>query len=365
MSFINLLPTTNKYNEKYQQQKEQRSIEKIQSRLSEKYRVKPFALSYYPLNRLSYFVSILFNVFSICTATVLLFTVLQPVTGFYGAILIGSIIPFILELVKRQILPRLIGVYFQFKKVSLVLLSVSAILVGLSIALSYEGGKTLPSITNAPPVLVDIDSIHSEHNSFVSTMQGRQDELKKITYRGKTTRTAQRSINGIQSQINSQTAIYTNALKDARTTNIKRESKHTRVNNNFAFYFSVIALLSDLGLLVCIAFLEYYDYRSAIELSGATANEKPSNDAPSIVNENENNNDTPSDAKEVEQTVNNDEPIQEPTATTETVSKYPTGECRNCKSKFEKKNPRKVYCSTACRQSYWESTNGKKLNLST
>ncbi len=35
--------------------------------------------------------------------------------------------------------------------------------------------------------------------------------------------------------------------------------------------------------------------------------------------------------------------------------------CLNCGESFQYKNKKKMYCSTSCRQSFWEKTNGKKL----
>ena len=300
-------------------------------RLSSKYEIKP----YYKSNRTNYIVSTggayVFNLFSAFVGSYFAYSLLSGVVPYWVNIFFTTLLLFMVEYAKRSAFELLVKTFLQFRKLAKGAFLLCFILILFSAFASYKGSNSFIQANTAPVQLINTDSINKSLGEQINKLKVQQAELKKIKYKGNTTRTAQRAIDKIQTEILEVRSFANMEMKEARRLNIEALSLHRNSTSSNALLFSLLALIIDAGIIFCIAYCEYYDYRSLAEFSTTPQNIT----------------DNKTDSKE------------------EATSTAPvhTANCAHCGGTYEMTRKNKKYCSTDCRQSAYEERTGKQLRV--
>ena len=242
--------------------------EKQAHHLQNKYSPKPYAQRMRTLKTTVQAFSYTLNGLSSITAGVCIFFFVSAFTGAYFAIGCALLVCLFIEALKRQTLQPLFQRYNQYGNISAPLVVVVVVLSIVSALLSYDGAKQAISNYTPPPVLMNVDSLKAANQLQRATLQKRQDELKHThTWRGKYTKAGTAAFQSIQNQI---VALETRAANEAATATAHNEqvsSLEAAQTGNRANIFGYVSFCLDLLLILCIAFCEYYDYRSYVEVS--------------------------------------------------------------------------------------------------
>jgi hypothetical protein len=307
----------------YDMELEKFNASQLKVRLSEKFRIKP----YYEQNRnkryLALFSSYLFNLLSIATAYYFLFKLLDPLVGLYFSSFLSVLLLMIAELSKRFLIAPILQRYYQFRRISILLILSTLLLICFSALLSYKGANLAFKELKPNLALIDTDSIQNAYRSQIKPLEAKQKELLSIKYKGVTTRTAQKAALEAEKQLSAIRKDLSIELATAKNKNESISIENKQIKANEGFYFSLLALLFDSLLILCLVYIEYYDFRSIAEFSEATIGAMP------LKNEQ-----------------------------TEHLKK---GACLNCSKSFIKSVPNKKYCSDECRISAYEKRSGKEL----
>lgn len=337
------LPSGSQYQKEFQTFKDS----KLYQRLNEKFRIKP----YYEQNRhlkISALVSsYLFNFFSILTSFFFVYSLLNSFIGVVLGLVLSISMLIVLECFKRLILPEIAKNYLQFKKINFVRLSVMVVLVTLSGFFSASGGNIAVREFTTEVQTIDTDSIRDYYSNLIGTKQVQQNELLNVKYKGNTTRTAQKVINGLQTEINTIRSQENKLFSYSLEENEKLITNDSLVKDQNGLYFSLLALIFDLFLIFCIAYSEYYDYRSIAEFS-------------KLCNDNDDDTAAVHPLGGGVKKLKNNEVVND-SKTIATAKKN----CLNCEAVFDVSNPKKVFCSTKCRVKHWNSNHEKELTVPT
>lgn len=316
---------------------------KLHSRLSDKFRIKPYHEQNKKLRLLALFSSYLFNLSSITISLYFAYMLLNSFLGLVGGLIASIAILGVLEGFKRLILGNLFAYYLQFDKIKYLATLVGLGLVLLSGFFSYQGGAAANVIFAPGAKSINTDSIKANYQKLIAPKTAQQVELLQTKYKGTTTRTAQKAINAIQAEINTLRSQESKFLSIAAGKNKQALNSHKNKVYLKGFYFSLLALIFDLSLIFCLFYIEYYDYHSFVEFStlddGSTATVSPLGGGANELNRNDSTNDS------------------------KTVQTIPVKHCLNCQAVFDVSNPKKKFCSTSCRVKHWEIANQKKLNV--
>ena len=323
----NPLQGENPYSDEYAKFRDSKQFNKLKS----KFEVKPYYKENKPLKLLCMALSYLFNILSIVISFSFVYSIFNTPKG----LIISIVVLGIIEGFKRLLLPNLFKNYLQFSLINYLPSLCIILLISLSGFLSYKGGNVAIQQLTPPVETINVDSIRKHYSLLIEKKELRQNELSKVTYKGSTTRTAQKAILSIQEEIKGLREQEKERVTEAKKFNseaVAAAESQTSVNG---LYFSLLALIFDILLIVCIAYCEYYDYRSYAEYS--THKKRPANDQKTV-----------------------------DTATVLTPKKDKNvRKCANCSNVIEGNNPRKKYCSDKCRVENWNKKNGKKLTVPT
>ena len=356
----NHLSKADLYSDAYKQQVANFNESKIKQRLESKFEVKPYYLANKNLYYFSKFCSYAFNFLSICTSFTFVVSLLSGIS-FTISVALALIVLCVVEALKQFLIPDIAKNYLQFDKLMKIRIFVSILLICFSALCSYKGANLAVQMQTEVPEVINQDSIKNAYTAKIEALEAKQTGLSAIKYKGTTTRTAQRSIEKIQIQINSLTGLLQSELNQATNYNQTILTEHRAKTDVNGLYFALLALIFDLGLILSLLYSEYYDYRSICDFTiiGGVSPEKKNIPEPEELPEIEPDSDT--DTANV-QTVK--EPVQTVKKTVQTEKKrISEGECLNCGKLFEKKNPRKKYCSDNCRLQFYNRKNGKPLAI--
>ena len=247
-----------------------------------------------------------------------------------------------LEGLKRLILPSIFKNYFQFKSKSYLKSALALSMVALSAFFSFHGAEVaIKEFTPSAEVATN------EYSKIIGSKQEQQKELSKVKYKGTTTRTALRSIEAIQEEIN----VLRGQESAFLTENKQRITVDKRHIEWRALILSLLAVIFDLSLIICLGYLEYYDYRSLSEF--AKIDTVHTATVPTIE---QNNGQSGGGVKELKKNeVSND---------SQTIATNKKN-CLNCEAVFDVSNPKKKFCSTSCRVKHWNDKNVKVLTVPT
>lgn len=347
----NHLSKADLYSDAYKSQVLKFNESKLKERLAAKYEVKPYYLANKKLYSFSKFCSLVFNLLSISTSFSFVLSLISGSSFLLSVVLALSVLG-IIEALKQFLIPDVAKIYFQFDTIPTVRILFCSALICLSAFASYKGANLAVQTTTKAPELISQDSIKSAYNSKIEALEAKQAELAKVKYKGITTRTAQKAINEIQVQINSLTGLLSNDLNQATLHNANETNEHKKSTSTNAWYFAILALIFDFGLLCCLVYCEYYDYRSLCDFVIVGIERPLKKDLPKPENFSDPEPDSDSGTDNVQTGTDNVQTIK---------TGYPQSDCLNCGTTFEKKNPKKKYCSDACRLQFYNRKNAKPL----
>jgi TRAP-type C4-dicarboxylate transport system permease small subunit len=321
-------------------------------RLQEKFRIKPYHEENRLLRKVVLFSSYLFNLFSIITSFYFAYSLFSSFLGLVLGIMLSISMLIILEGLKRIIIPSIFKAYFQFKSKSYLKSIVAVVMVALSAFFSYGGADVAINEFSFNTEVLQIDSIRGYYVGEINLRHEQQEQLSNVKYKGTTTRTAQKAITALQSEINDLRKQETALL----SLEIEEHEGDLKTDKNKKYFhsliFSLLALCFDLSLIFCLVYLEYYDYRSISEFAKVdTVNTVA---VPTIEHKNDS---LGGGAKElIKKEVIND---------SRTIANDSKKNCLNCQAVFDVSNPKKKFCSTSCRVGHWNMKNKKALTVPT
>jgi len=251
--------------------------------LNDKYRQRPYYVQYKPMRLLALVASYVFNLFSALTASVLMFFMVEELIGNSIIAFGGTVISLsMLETAKRILASDICQRYFQFNiKISwnwLLLLALFA----LSIGCSFCGSKKLigkfSTVYEAPAQPPIISSIERK----ILALQSQIEVAEKMTYRdGRTTIESREIILLLTSQIGDLEKEKLTFQKDYFDETKTEELVHNTSIESRSFWFALVTLFFEICFVICVWYLEYFDWRSWKEFDVVhkfcTTNKQPEN----------------------------------------------------------------------------------------
>lgn len=253
------LKNENPFNQSYQEF--QKSA--LYQRLSKKYEFRPYFERFSGIRKLAFFSSYSFNVLSALSASSAVYFFLDTyINNSILSVAITIVFMGLLELFKRNTASRFLENAFQFNKYPIGLCAVVFGLMTLSILFSYNGSKQFIFKLADPPVQVNEDSYTEEYKKEIAAIDAQIAAARETTYKGITTRTSQRTIDKLTEQRKQlQDRIF--ALEDEiRGKNLEAFEAHVADTQVQAYYFALFTLGCEFLFILCLGYLEYYDFRS-------------------------------------------------------------------------------------------------------
>jgi hypothetical protein len=239
-------------------------------RLQEKFRLKPYFERNKTLRAVTVGASYFLNTFSVSTAFFCVFAFLQVIVPAFlagGLALIGLAG---LEALKRLTIPGFFQRFFQFRTIAVGSLAVIALLVALSVVLSYKGAADAVLALTKAPELVDVEAVRAPYVERIADLEAQKADLKKTsTYQGVYTAKGAKALEGYNNRLAALEAELSEKVATAEATNATTKADHIATTGVKAEYFAVAALILDLLLILALAWSEYYDYRSLAEFAKA------------------------------------------------------------------------------------------------
>lgn len=240
---------------------------RLAKRLYDKYTPRPFYLEYKSLRATTLFASYCFNFFSMATACILVyFFVLKMVPWKWVAIVATILFLGLLEITKRTISKAVFHEWFTKSNLNSPLVLLAIVLTAMSILSSYFGSKQLVAIITPPITIVSNDTTTQLLRNRIDVLTIQIEAARKTKRRGVTTIASQRTIESLTQQAS---ALEMELLRRTQAKEEKEErtrNVHNAQTAKSATIFALVTLLLELFFLLCSWYLEYYDFRSFIEL---------------------------------------------------------------------------------------------------
>ena len=255
-------PTQNPFSEHFQKFGKTRLFD----RLEQKFTPKPYYYQYRTLRAVVFGASFLFHILSAATAAALVYIFvgkLIPSPAFAAVVTLAALVA--LELAKRETSGRFFHDALQFGKFSPGLLAVVLGLSAASITASYFGAEKAVRELTPPPALVSTDTVTAPIRAQLSAIDGQINDAKRNTWKGKVTTRSQRTIDRLTRQ---KEALVNEMIRQQTRTderNDATEQQHTTTTEANAEGFALFTLACEVLLIVCLWFLQYYDFRSFAE----------------------------------------------------------------------------------------------------
>lgn len=333
-------------------------------RLKGKFEPKPYLESYKPLQITATAASYVFNLLSLATASGLLFLLLRQATGNdIAAGTITAVLLFLLEAAKRYTWSAVFKNYWQYSKLSGGLLAVSLLLFSISLCCSFFGAKKLYSTA----AVVQTDSTSTRIiETLTAQIKGIDSDIKtakKMKWNGKVTGEGQKALAALQEQkANIVTEITRQRQRQDSSTDLATESKQIE-----AWQVAIITAVAELLFLLCAGYIQYYDWRSFVELatdhSAPPAQYKP-------INTDSFNGHSATISNEIDQR----QPIgfklpgdditkivNENRTTTPAAKTKEARSCEHCQQAYIYNHRKQRFCSDLCRREAWQKKTGKVL----
>lgn len=245
---------------------EQFSNERLMQRLQKKFTPKPYWAAFGLLRAVVLGASFLFHALSAATAAALIFLFLRALIGnnvVAGTLTAAALIA--LELTKRETAGRLFNSFFQFGKLSPGLAAASVCLMALSTAASYHGAKRAVHEFTPPPATLRADSLAAPLLAQVASIDKQIEAAQRMTWKGKPTSSAQRTLERLARQKETVLAEIARIQQRADGINDRTQAEHATALNLNAAQFGAFTAACELLLLLCLFYLEFFDYRSYAE----------------------------------------------------------------------------------------------------
>ena len=258
---------------------------------------------------------------------------LGTITSIVFAVVLSSLLVFLVEVIKRGALHAAIKQYLMYKKFRVELAIVSIIAVLFSVFTSFYGAKQLPQITTPSVATINVDSIQNVYTAKI-------DKATVLhTYKPTNTITKQGAKIIAQLEVERATEIE-RARTENQTAQISAESRVQKLE----YTFCTVVAINELLLILCVLFVLNYQFRSYLELRAHEPTE------------------TPKDTKDLQKSLKTENRGQfEGVLQPHQVSARGIGfrnlatnekSCKNCGEIFVHNHKKQLYCNTSCRMQY-------------
>ncbi len=245
-------------------------------RLQMKFTPKPFYYQYRTMRAVVLGASFLFHLLSAATAAALIYLFigkLIPSVLVAGAVTLAALTA--LEISKRETSGRFFHDALQFGKISPGLLVVVIGLAAVSTACSFFGAERAVKELTPPPALVSADTLTAPVRAQLDAIDGQIADAKKNTWKGIVTTRSQRTIDRLSRQKEALVNEMIRQQNRADSQNDATETEHTTTTAANAAGFAAFTLCCEALLILCLWFLQYYDFRSFAEYCAKPNAKKP------------------------------------------------------------------------------------------
>ncbi len=239
----------------------------VEQRLDGKFEHKPYHIEYKLLRLTALITSYFFNGFSALTAAALIFFFVQGLAGTIAAGICTAAAIVLLEMAKRFVGGAFFKQLLQYQKFAGGLFGVLILLTGLSIASSYFGGKQAVQAFSGEAPVIATDSTTAQVSDQIAAIDAQIAELSKQKDRkGTIYFPAQKAIGTLMEQkaVLMPELVRTRVKTD--TDNATTTTAHIQTTALKGSHFALVTLLCELLFLLCAYYLEYYDWRTYVEL---------------------------------------------------------------------------------------------------
>jgi hypothetical protein len=273
-------PTSNPFSEHFAKFGNTRLFDRLQN----KFTPKPYYYQYRTLRAVVLGASFLFHLLSAATAAALVFLFvgkLIPSQLAAGAVTLTALAA--LELSKRETSGRFFHDALQFGKLSPGLLVVVLALAAVSTACSFFGAERAVRALTPPPDLLAADTVTAPVREQIAAIDGQIADAQKNTWQGKLTTRAQKTVERLTRQREALTNELIRQQTRTDTRNDATETEHATTTEANASGFALFTLCSEVLLILCLWFLQYYDYRAFAEYCGKPTGKQPDTSGASAV----------------------------------------------------------------------------------
>ena len=153
----------------------------------------------------------------------------------------------LIEVIKRAALKEFLVELFLYKRVTILLGSITLAACALSVYSSYEGAKLIPQITATPPIIANVDSIEAAHTAQIAaaTVLHTYKPTKTLTKQG-------------AAIIAAMQADKRQAMESARAANVAALAASETDKGGNVYALVVVALVNEGVLLGCLYFGMFY-----------------------------------------------------------------------------------------------------------
>jgi hypothetical protein len=348
--------------------------QRLFKRLAEKHRPKPYWQQYRKLHLAVSGISFLFNILSIFTAAALVYFFLFWLTGnvIVSASLTGLLLAG-LEFMKRETAAKLFHIWLQFKTASPGMVLAVICLSSISTTASYFGAEKTVKQFAAPPDIESVIDATADTKYDIKEIDGQIRDAKKSTWKGKVTPAAQKTIDRLAA---TKDRLVGDMVRTKERTDARNDAAildHEENTNTSAAAFAAFTLICEIGLILCLFYIQYYDYRSFAEYAHAANGKKIATNA-SVTNSTSYQSQaysTTGNHNGIYNGANNDERRKigfqygnaQPTQNAQTVANGPiitARYCVHCGTGYHHGHARQKYCSEVCRVIAWKDRAVKK-----
>jgi len=254
--------TTNPHSEGFNEFGNARLFERLQK----KYKPKPYHYQYRIIRAVVLGSSFLFHILSAATAAALIWIFISKLISsevLAGAITLAALAA--LELSKRETSGRFFHDYLQFGKFSGALAFAVIGLAAVSTTCSFFGAEKAVKQFTSAPTLISADSTTAPMRASLAGIDQQISAARATKWNGKTTERSQRTIERLTRQKETIVSELVRVQQRIDGKNDNTEAEHTTTTNATAAGFAVFTVVCELLLILCLFYLEYYDYRSMAE----------------------------------------------------------------------------------------------------
>lgn len=374
-----ILETTNPHSDRHADFNNKRLFDRLEA----KHKPKPYWKQY----RILYFsvlgASFLFHILSACTAAALIYFFLF---GLIGSMAMSGILTLAaLELTKRETSSKFFHTRLQFGKMSGGLLAAVLGLSIISTAASYFGAEKTVHQFAKGPALVNADSTTQPLRAQIADIDRQISDAKKMKWKGKLTVQGQNTLAALTTAKADLLAEQTRQQKRIDGNNDTALEEHKTTTTTNGQQFAAFTLLSEILLILCLFYIQYYDFRSFAEYAHAHAetapkpteqpgkpNEQPAKPAAPNVRQDpapafsSNGNGLPKNERQPIgfAYANRNAYTRTQTVETQTVTQPGNDHLRNCEhcgTAYIYGHRRQKFCTDQCRIDAWQDRTGRKL----
>jgi hypothetical protein len=370
-----ILETTNPHSDRHADFNNKRLFDRLEA----KHKPKPYWKQYRILYLAVLGASFLFHILSACTAAALVYFFLFGLTGslaMSGTLTLAALGA--LELTKRETSSKFFHTRLQFGKMSGGLLAAVLGLSVISTAASYFGAEKTVHQFAKGPALVNADSTTQPLRLQITDIDRQINDAAKMKWKGKLTVQGQNTLAALTSAKADLMAEQTRQQKRIDGNNDTALEEHKTTTTNNGQQFAAFTLLSEILLILCLFYIQYYDFRSFAEYAHAHAETTPEPPGPQAKATNGATQQNPVHAfsgngnglpKNERQPIgfayaNRNAPARTQTVITENATQPGNDHLRNCEwcqRPYTYGHRRQKFCNDQCRINAWQDRTGRKL----